>query len=349
MSIPLTRIWRPLLGLATVATLAFFSSTGGQNPSLIKLAQVQEKTIESQISASGAIKSENTITLRFPTSGKISKIFVDEGDYVKQGQIITALDAEKFEITQRIAQQDLNLADAILSQVYDDLKKFPQPENFDQKIKRTNAETAKNKAYDALIKAQKDLADAQIITPFDSIITKLSVSENEQISPAMEIAKLSDFTNLNFITQVDETDIAKISFDQSAEIALDAFPQETITATVTSIAKVSTATSTGATAFEVTLKMPAEQKFSLGMNGQAQITVESAQNLAIPQEALADGNFVWTKVGKTYQKREITTGLSSDTDIEVKAGLNQNDQIVIGGFEELTKKSFLQKIASLWS
>src|SRR3989344_5954041 len=231
MSIPLTRIWRPLLGLATVATLAFFSSTGGQNPSLIKLAQVQEKTIESQISASGAIKSENTITLRFPTSGKISKIFVDEGDYVKQGQIITALDAEKFEITQRIAQQDLNLADAILSQVYADLKKFPQPENFDQKIKRTNAETAKNKDYDALIKAQKDLADAQIITPFDSIITKLSVSENEQISPAMEIAKLSDFTNLNFITQVDETDIAKISFDQSAEIALDRLPKETNTAT----------------------------------------------------------------------------------------------------------------------
>lgn len=349
MNVPTAKIWRPVLGLAIITILAFLSTRGSQNTNLIKVAQVQEKTIDFQISASGAIKSENTITLRYPFSGKISKIFVAIGDYVKQGQTIAALDPERFEIAARLAQQDLNLADAVLSQVYDDLKKFPQPENFDHKIKRINAETAKNKAYDALIKAQKDLKDTQMIAPFDGIITTLSVSESEEISPQMEIAKLSDFTNLNFIAQVDETDIAKIRLNERAEIALDAFPQKTISAAVTNVSKVSITTATGGTAFEVTLKIPREPQLSLGMNGQAQIIVQSAQNLAVPQEAIVDGNFVWIKAGKTYQKREIATGLSSETDIEVKAGLNQNDQIVIGGFEELTKKSFIQKLASLWS
>ena len=136
------------------------------------------------------------------------------------------------------------------------------------------------------------------------------------------------------------------SLARQAEIVLDAFSKKAIPASVTYISKVSIITSTGATAFEVTLKIPKEE-LSLGMNGQAQITTDSTQNLAVPQEAVVEDNFVWIKTGRTFQKREVSTGIFSDTDIEIKSGLNLGDQVVILGFEEIAKKSFLQKIASL--
>lgn len=337
------------LATAAILVLLFFSTRGGGDAEKIKQATVLQKSIESQISVSGTIISETNLSLHFPASGKIEKVAASKSDYVKKDQLIASLDSERFEIALRQAQQDLNLADAVLSQVYDDIKKFSPPENFDRKIKRTNAETAKNKAYDAVLKAQKDLNDTQILAPFDGTITDVNTVVGQEISPQTEIGRISDFKNLNFVAQVDETDIGKANLDQKAKIVLDAFPQETFDARATNISKESITTSTGATAFEVTLKLAARPQFFLGMNGEAQITTESAQNLAIPQEAIVDGNYVWVKTRKTYQKREVTIGISSQTDVEIKAGLSINDRVVTSGFEQINRKSFLQKIIGLWS
>lgn len=321
-----------IFALLVILLGIFLLTRGAQGPNQVQTTRVQTKTITSEISAPGSIRSQTSSTLKFASSGKIAWIGAEEGDYVYRGQAIASLEKEPFLVALRQAQQDVNTADAVLSQVYDEQKKQTAAENFDQKIRRTNAETAKNKAYDTMKKAEFDLAHSTIYSPQAGIITSLEFIVGEVVSPSSEIAKVHDLKKLKFVAEVDETDIAKAQVGQGVKITLDAYPDQTIDTTVGEILPVATTTETGATIFEVTAKVPSENGYYIGMNGQAQIIVEEKTNaLVIPIDAIIDNKYVRVKVGPTYVQKEIRTGLESDTEVEVIEGLLEEEEIVIPG------------------
>lgn len=336
---------RVILAIIAIAVVLLFLLRGGPDTKQIKIALVEEKSILSEISASGSIKSNTASTLKFATSGKIVWFGVKKGDYVYAGQAIASLDREPFEIALRQAQQDVNAADAILSQVYDEQKKQTQAENFDQKIRRTDAETAKNKTFDAMKKAERDLRNATIYAPQNGTITALNFIAREEVTTTSEIAKINDLADLNFTAQVDETEIAKIQVGQSTQITLDALPNRLVESAVQSIAPASTTTSTGATVFEVTFALPPNQNYRLGLNGEAKIITEKVDNaLAVPQDAIIQDKFIYVKKDNRYQKREVEKGLTSDFEVQIISGLKKGEAIVTSGFEEIGKKSLIQKI-----
>src|SRR3990170_3066811 len=129
---------RILIGLAILILVLFFLATrGGAKKDAIKTASVMRQTIVSEVFASGKIDSLHSSTLHFAVSGKVVWIGVAEGDYVRRGQAVAALDKERFEIAIRQAQQDVVAADAELAKVYDDISKATGAESFDNRIKRT--------------------------------------------------------------------------------------------------------------------------------------------------------------------------------------------------------------------
>lgn len=330
--------------IALILIFIMLATRGGASREKIQIATVVQKELTVETSASGKIVSTNEVHLRFPTAGKITWTN-QEGNFVYKGQAIASLDKEKFEIALRQTQQDLNAADAVLSQVYDDLKKFPPPENFDQKIKRTNAETAKNKAFDAVKKAEKDLRDATLVAPFSGTLAVLNIVTGEEISSATEIGTIANLNKLQFIAQVDETEIAKINLGQQSTITLDAFEGKDIETTITAIAPMATTTSTSATAFEVKFNLDSAQNIRLGMNGEVKVVIESIENaLVIPLEAIVEDKFVWVKTDGTYQKIEIAKGLESETEVQVTQGPQKNEKVLISGFDQIGKKSLIQRI-----
>lgn len=316
---------------------------GGANTRLITTATVQKKPIESQVSASGVVKSDQQTKLLFPVSGKVAWIGVSKGEYVYAGQTIASLDSRNFQAALRQAQQDVIAADAILEQTYNNIH-LNGAENFDQRVQRTSAEAQKNKAYDAMKKAEKDLADSTIYAPFGGTIIDLTIVPGQQVTATFQAGEIANIENIYFSADVDETDVTKVKPGQKTTIILDAFdaPLET---TVLRISESATTTSTGATAFETILGLPNHDNFKIGMNGEARITTKSADNTTvIPIDAIVDNNFVWAELGKTYQKVQIETGIESDDEVQVTSGLEANQTVVTSGFLEITKKSLLNKI-----
>ena len=81
------------------------------------------------------------------------------------------------------------------------------------------------------------------------------------------------------------------------------------------------------------------------MNGEVKITIESAETaLVIPLETLVDDKYVWVKKNNQHQKREITKGLASDTEVQITSGLEEGQTIVTSGFDQIGKKSLIQKL-----
>ena len=103
-------------------------------------------------------------------------------------------------------------------------------------------------------------------------------------------------------------------------------------------------TTTGATAYRVKLEIP-DNNPPLGANGQVTIDVAKVSSvLVVPIEAVIDDRFIWIKQDNSYRKKEITTGLVTDTQTEVTEGIEEGQQIVTSGFEQIGKKSLWQKI-----
>jgi len=350
------RIPAPLKGKRAIAVavailiLYFFLNRGAGDLDKITTVNVSREDIKSQVLASGKVTSENSATLHFAVSGKVVWTGVKEGDYVKRGQTIASLDREKYEIALRQAQQDVIAADAALEKVYDDIAhSSADTESFDEKIKRTAAEATKNKAWDAMLLAQRNLKDATLTAPFAGFINSIDIKQGQEIFATTEAVKIADNDFLEFTAEVDETDIPKVKTGQEAQILLDAFEGDSFDSQVSKINIQSIQTSTGATAYEVKFDLPKERDFFLGMSGESQITIqEVADVLTVPIEAVIDDKYVYVKRDGNFLKKEIGLGISSDTDSEVTSGLSEGEEVVTAGFDQIDKKSLLQKFFSIF-
>ena len=70
------------------------------------------------------------------------------------------------------------------------------------------------------------------------------------------------------------------------------------------------------------------------MNGDATITLQTSNDtLIIPLDATStrdDKTYVQVKTGEgKTEEREISTGIETDTQLEVLSGLSENDEIVL--------------------
>jgi HlyD family secretion protein len=69
--------------------------------------------------------------------------------------------------------------------------------------------------------------------------------------------------------------------------------------------------------------------FVNGLNGQADIVTEEHKDvLAVPQDAIREDGTVYIKEGNEYKTVKVETGLSSDSDIEIKSGLTEGQEVV---------------------
>ena len=188
-------------------------------------------------------------------------------------------------------------------------------------------------------KAQFDLEHSTIYSPQDGVITEVNFMAGQQIVAGLEFGEVNDLLNLEFTAEVDETDIGRLKVGQIAKITLDAFDDSRADATVDNIADTATITTTGATAFKVKFTLPSDQKYKIGMNGEASIIIaQNKEALSVPLEAVIDQKYVYVKQEKTYAKKEVVLGIESDMEAEIISGLDEGQTVVISGFDQIEKK-----------
>jgi HlyD family secretion protein len=111
------KIWRTigvlLLCLALAGTIACSPLGGDNGEAEQQLVEVVRGDLIVSVSGSGNIEVSNEARLAFGTGGKVEKLYVDEGDYVTEGDALAKLDTDDLELalTQaRIALTQAQLA-----------------------------------------------------------------------------------------------------------------------------------------------------------------------------------------------------------------------------------------------
>ncbi len=175
-----------LLGIVAIAAAAFVrmrvtaeSSNTTQNNAAQDTSVIDTGNIMNSINAAGTIQAAQSVTLSFPTTGKVIAISVNEGDHILKGQTIATLDTQSAADALQLAQakllsaqvalrqltQPARLVDVTVAQMSLNLAKAKLasassgPDALQAQIDALNVETAKNALYQAEL--QRDASNAQ--------------------------------------------------------------------------------------------------------------------------------------------------------------------------------------------
>jgi hypothetical protein len=149
------------------------------------------------------------------------------------------------------------------------------------------------------------------------------------------VAELPDLSKMISRTYVNEIDISKIKVGQEVRIGIDAFPDKKFTGKVTSVANVGEQLpNSNAKVFEVNILINEfDSIVRPSMTSKNTIITASISNvLFAPIESVISTDsvtYVFKKSGGSILKQQVVTGESNDNEIVLKAGVKENDELLL--------------------
>ena len=310
------------------------NSKSSTNKIPVRVTKIENVKTSFPIRATGILSSKSQIKLSYKTGGLINRIYVDEGETVKKGELLAKLDLSEIEayvsqarLGTEKAERDLQRAKNLYEDSVATLEEYQ------------NAQTALDFANTNMRIAEFNNKYSVIEAPSDGKILKRLASENEMIAPGYPVFIFSSKEGAWVLrVAISDLNLVKLSFSDSALLSFDAFPGVEFKSVVSEIAKASDPY-TGT--YEVELQLIDKQaSFVSGLIGKAEI-IPSIKNdyVVLPLHNIHDADntngYVYLVDGDGYEKRKISILHISDSLVYLDKGLTESDSVISDGAEFL--------------
>ncbi|HDP69717.1 MAG TPA: efflux RND transporter periplasmic adaptor subunit [Actinobacteria bacterium] len=329
-----------VLILIAVGGFLFFFRRGMPE---VETAKAMSGTISVTISAAGELEARNQEEVAADVSGIIKALPLKDGSQVKKGDVILELDEEQLSFAEKQAYAAYLSAEANLEKL-DSL-----PTASDEELDAAEAQVEQAEmAYEI---AKKNLANVKLIAPINGVLIYCAstlgvagqggaLTVGAAIQQGQILFAIADLSKMNFVANVDETDVGRVKVGQEVEVTIDAYSGEIIKGKVVKIGSVSSVTTTGATIFPIEIELePSSLDLKLGMNGSVEIIEIAKDNVVkVPIEAVVERenkDVVFVLKDNIVEEREVEGGLSDEMYIEIKSGIKIGDEVIISGTDKL--------------
>ena len=306
-----------------------------QGQKIVAVVKAERGSLERNIAFSAELRPYEETDLHAKVAGYLKTINVDIGDQVKAGQTLATLDVE--ELRDDLRHADAAFHDAQLN--YDRIRQViaKRPDLLAQE------EVDKAQAAYEMAKASREhaatmLGYTTITAPFSGIITHRYVDPGTLIqagisssSQAMPVVHLAENTKLRMVFPVPESVVPNVRVGTLVEIVITATGQTSPGKIARTSGKVDTTTRTMEAEVDVD---NADRRITPGMYASVTVQLDKKINaLALPIEAvsLTGRHTVWRITAENkVEEVPVTTGLQTDSRIEITGGLRDGDQVLYG-------------------
>ena len=354
--------WAMVLCAATGLTACGIEEPKMTNSSFETMT-VKKSDIEVPYKFSARMKGQNDVTITPQVSGQLMRIAVSEGQLVKKGQVLFAIDSRNAQLELEAAQA--NLQAALASESSAKLEYESNKNLFDKKIVSSymlsnsqnsykQAQAAVAQARASVNRAKVNLGFCTITAPVSGVIGEIPVRVGDQVSPMTELTMLSGNTTMFAEFSVTEAIVeAMVQNNMSAgevDKYIASLPEATFVmkngteyphkGRVVSLTGVVNA-ATGSLTCKVTFPNPEGHLYS-GIQGTIVMPFAEKSVIVVPQFAvvrLQDKALVYkVKSDSTATAIDVTTeDTGNGKDFIVTSGLNEGDQIVTTGANNVTE------------
>jgi RND family efflux transporter MFP subunit len=321
-------------------------------PIPVRTVTVDQRDVEETIGGTAVTMPAQTATISIPLSSsevtdrEVQQVYCRPGSSVKQGDVIVTFDPTLFELT--VKQRK-----AMVGQAEQELKAFVdlQKQQAASAMQVKEAEVAVETAELQLALANRDLQLCQIVSPVDGVVDQMDVVPQMRIGGGAVLAVIHQLDPIHIEMDFPMERLDSLKLGQTAEIALDAYAQESFTGKVIRIAPV---VSTKTRVLPVMLEVPnPDNRIKAGISGFARIKSTKPGATTIPSVAVIKKQqkaMVVCVEQNRAKIREVHTGNMTEAgEIEILDGLGKGDEVIIFGQDAIEEDDLVNVDWKNWT
>jgi RND family efflux transporter MFP subunit len=354
-----------LVGVMLFALFGGFASvTEVEATPVVSLLPSQADVV---LTASGYVVAQRQAAVASKGTGRLEYLGVEEGDQVKQGQVIARLEHNDMDAMLEQARANLNVSRAALETAkaelrdaqlaYERQKQLLKDElvaqaevdaaqaRYDRAVAGVSSAEAGIKAAMAAVNAAGvQVENTNIRAPFDGTVLTKNADVGEIVAPfgsssnaRAAVVSIADMSSLEVEADVSESNIERIRTGQPCEVVLDAYPQVRYKAVVGKI--VPTADRAKATVLTKVKFIERDERVLPEMSAKVTFLAKAPESasssqpiIAVPSSAILnrDGRKVAFAIeGDQLVEREVDIGGNVGSNVEIRSGLTAGERVAL--------------------
>ena len=306
----------------------------------ITAAAARVGTLDRTVEASGTVTAWQDVAVGAETGGlTVVRLLVDEGDYVRQGQLLLQMNDSLLVAQLRQRQASLASARASLAQATADLARaqdlkargYLAQAALDARIAAQQTATANVElAQASLSETSARLAQASVRAPVSGLIAQRSVVPGQIVTAGTQLFRVVRDGRLELNAQVPESELAAVRAGQAAVVSTSEVGQTAATVRIVT-PQIDPQTRVGL----ARIALINRGAFRPGMFAKAVINVGAQSAVLAPASSILyrdnkAGLFV-IDAGGVAHFRPVVTGARSRDDIEIRSGLQAGERVAVQG------------------
>ena len=308
-----------------------------RKPKLISTMLVEPSPFNHYIDVQGIIESEENISVQPGMPGVVTAVYVKEGDFVSQGQLLGETDNRAMK--ENIAQLQTNLDFA--KSTYEKQQRLWN-QKIGSEIQYLQAKTQYESLQNSIEALKAQLEMTRMKAPISGSVDQVNVKVGEYAAPGiMGAFNVVNFNKMKVTAKVADSYIDKVKTGNPVKIYLSDL-NKTVEGKITFVSKVVNSMSR---TFLVEIALgKTENNIRPNMLANFSINDERLDSvIVIPSNLVqkdSDGNnYVITAQGKNEQmkalKVSVKTGLSYGDKVVINEGLEPMTKLVTSGYQEV--------------
>ncbi len=306
----------------------------GSAPVSVEAIRLEPSTLIDDVAAVGSVRSNESVVLRPEVAGRILTINFREGQSVKRGQTLVALDAgvNQAEVDQMRAQLDLARSN---------LKRTEElaRDNFVSASAKDESASRMRVAEAALALAQAKLSKMTLLAPFDGVVGIRNVSVGDYVKDGADLINVEDTRSVKVDFRVPERYQPLVSVGQQVDVTSDALPGQHFRATIDAIDPLID-TNGRSVSIRARASNPT-QSLRPGMFARVRVIFsEKKDALMAPEEAIVPSGrdfYIYRVVDGTARRTKVRVGARRDARVELLEGATAGDIVVVAGQLKLVR------------
>ena len=302
----------------------------------VKLCSAKSELVSEPVNAAGFISSSTEARLSFKTGGVIERIYVEEGQSVRKGQLLATINLTEINAMVQQAKEGVDKA----QRDYDRTKNLYKDTvaTLEQFQNATTGLSIAKQQYDM---AKFNQSYAEIRANTDGKIVKKIMNEGEIAGPGAPVFFMNSAGTNDWLVKVGiaDKDWARLKLGNAATIRIDAYPEEVFKGTVTQLAQAPDAMSG---LYQVELKLAGCNKpLASGLFAKAEIKpTNEAIYVTVPVDAVIEGNgkeaFVYITNNNKAHKQPVKVAFMRDGKVMLTSGIDTGTKVITDGSAYLT-------------
>ena len=294
----------------------------------VETSTAKRGDIFASYSGTAPVEAFADATVIAKVGGEVRKIYVEEGDDVKTGQILAKLDGDRLRLEQMQTEANLAKLQRDYSRNVDLIDRGLISAG---ELEKLRFEMEALEATNALAALQLSYAD--IRAPIDGVVSERFIKVGNTLNVEAPTFQVTSFEPLVSYLHVPEREFRRIAAGQDATLIIDALGG---TAFPANVARVSPVVDPMTGTFKITIEVSdPTRRLKPGMFARIGIIYDKHTNaLQVPRSALIDEvgtTSIFIVEDEVAQRRDVETGFTGAGFVEIISGLTDSDVFVAIG------------------